>query len=300
MTISERKSGVIIVTHGRPDQVKTYQTLKRSGYKGRVILLVDDEDKTLPRYRERYGAEVHVFSKSAAASITDAGINNGDRRSVVFARNVCWSVARQHGLTHFVVLDDDYGSFQLRFLPDKTYGCVILRTAVNDVFNIMYDFLDSTQVSCVAWSQGGDHIGGDRDIETIRKVMNSFFCRTDRPFKYAGILNDDVNTYCTLGSRGHVFLTFLQAQLNQTQTQQNAGGLTELYLDTGTYVKSFFTTMMCPSFAEVSAMGDGRSGNYRLHHLVRWRNAAPKIISEMHRKASAHSTNTGVKRDKRK
>lgn len=67
----------------------------------------------------------------------------------------------------------------------------------------------------------------------------------------------------------------------QLQTQSNAGGLTEFYLETGTYVKSFYTVIFNPSAVQVRMMGNTHQ---RLHHHVIWENAVPKIIRERYRK----------------
>ena len=69
--------------------------------------------------------------------------------------------------------------------------------------------------------------------------------------------------------------------INQPITQTNSGGLTEFYLDGGTYLKSFYTVIFSPSCTKVSLMG---SVNPRLHHKVSWNNAVPKIISENYKK----------------
>ena len=65
--------------------------------------------------------------------------------------------------------------------------------------------------------------------------------------------------------------------LNQQDTQQNSGGLTESSLSLGTYAKSFYTVMCSPSAVKVSEMG---CGHRRLHHLVYWEYCVPKIISD--------------------
>ena len=41
-----------ILTHGRPDKVYTIKSLRDSGYTGKVFLVVDDKDKTLPEYKK--------------------------------------------------------------------------------------------------------------------------------------------------------------------------------------------------------------------------------------------------------
>jgi hypothetical protein len=114
--------------------------------------------------------------------------------------------------------------------------------------------------------------------------MNSFICSTARPFSFIGRVNEDVNTYTTIGRTGGIFFTVLQAKLVQKQTQSNSGGMTELYLDSGTYVKSFYSVMYCPSSVKVGVMGDPRSGHVRLHHAIDWTRTAPLILREEHRK----------------
>lgn len=111
--------------------------------------------------------------------------------------------------------------------------------------------------------------------------MNAFFCKTDRPFKFFGRINEDVNAYVKLGSEGKLFMTLTAIGLVQTETQQSAGGLTDAYLELGTYVKSFYSVMYCPSCVRVGAMGNK---DYRLHHQISWRNAVPKILDEKWRK----------------
>ena len=156
----------------------------------------------------------------------------------------------------------------------------------------MLDFLRETPCLSVCFSQGGDHIGGGGNTSnkngpsTKRKAMNGFMCATDRPFKFYGRINEDATCYHTLGRRGAVFLTLMQAQLNQMQTQANSGGLTEIYVDAGTYYKSFLTVMWEPSCVKVAAMGDpSKCGHFRLHHMPTWRHAVPCIVPERYRKA---------------
>lgn len=52
----------IIISHGRPE-CSTVKVLRECGYTGEIYIVVDDEDKTLPDYIEKYGADVHVFHK---------------------------------------------------------------------------------------------------------------------------------------------------------------------------------------------------------------------------------------------
>lgn len=95
-----------------------------------------------------------------------------------------------------------------------------------------------------------------------------------------GTLNEDVNIYTYLGSQGKLFLTVLDLAINQLQTQSNTGGITETYLDVGTYIKSFYSVMIMPSAVKIGMMGNC---NMRIHHKIKWNNCVPKIINEKYK-----------------
>ena len=288
MAMKNKAFGAFILTHGRPDRVFTYETMREAGYTGPIWIVIDDEDKTAPEYRKRFGDQVLVFSKAEIAKRFDEADNFYDRRSIVYARNACFDLAEQVGCRDFIQLDDDYTGFFYRFDADHFYGGWAVRS-MDALCDAMTAYLDRIPALTIAFSQGGDHIGGGeshglRAIRAKRKAMNTFFCRTDRRFDFVGRINEDVNTYVGAGRRGDLLLTLMSVQVNQMQTQSNAGGMTELYLDSGTYIKTFYTVMMAPSCVKVSTMG---RVNRRIHHRVRWRSAVPMILREEHRKAEA-------------
>ncbi len=280
-----RSFAAFILSHGRPHDVVTFTSLRDAGYTGRIILLVDNEDKYAPIYCEKFGAEnVIVFDKTVIAQTFDTGDNTSERLAIVFARNASFSIARDLGLDYFIQLDDDYKDFGYR---TKNKG-VLLGSPVRSmdaVFDAMLDFLDDSGVLTVAFSQGGDHLGGASTFDKLkvkRKAMNSFFFKTTNGIDFVGRLNEDVNTYVTQGARGLIFLTLLRLQLVQGKTQHTPGGMSAVYLDTGTYLKSFYTVMMAPSCTTIVMMGQTHR---RLHHRIQWNNAVPKIIAPMYCKA---------------
>lgn len=42
----------LILTHGRPDNVHTVKTLRKCGYTGDIIIVLDNEDPKIDRYRK--------------------------------------------------------------------------------------------------------------------------------------------------------------------------------------------------------------------------------------------------------
>ena len=275
-----------ILTHGRADNVKTYKTLKKYGYTGRIYLVVDNEDKSIDKYIQNFGQEnVKIFDKKAIADKIDEANNFDNRKVIVHARNACFEIAKELNITYFIQLDDDYTSFRYRFV-DK-YITTGNTKNLDFYFDIYLKFFISTNCKSIAFAQGGDFIGGEscgmisNYKQNSRKCMNSFFCSTEREFQFLGSINEDVNTYTTLASRGDLFLTLPFIGLEQAATQSQKGGMTDIYNSSGTYIKSFTSVLMHPSSVSVNMMG---FTNNRLHHRVKWINTTPMIIDKKHKK----------------
>lgn len=274
-----------ILTHGRPNKVITWETLKKSGYTGRIFLILDSQDKTIEEYKSRFGSEnVIVFDKKDYVGTFDVGDSSKENRGVIYARNASFEIAKDLGLDYYVQLDDDYTDFLYRFVEDKKFRSTHIKS-FDEVAESIIEFLDTTGAITVAMAQGGDFMGGlegDKFRKGIlRKAMNSMFFRVDRPTTFIGRINEDVNAYVVYGAQGQLFLTVTNLQLNQVQTQKSSGGMTELYLDNGTYVKSFYSVMLAPSCVTVKTMG---RTDRRYHHSIKWNNAVPMIISSKYKK----------------
>lgn len=277
------KFAIFIISHGRCDNIKTLKTLQSTDYKGKVYIVIDDQDKTKDKYLDKYGSNCIVFNKKEIAKTTDQGDNFNNLRTTTHARNACFDIANNLGLDNFLVFDDDYTSLRFRFDNNFEYidGCKKIKS-FNKVIYSAIKFLNETPLICFAFAQGGDFIGGKenryaKEIYPIRKIMNSFFCSTKKPFKFFSRLNEDVNTYITLGSRGNLFITSSQCSIEQVQTQASKGGMTEAYLDNGTYVKSFYSVMYQPSSVKIMFLN---TSNKRIHHSISHGNTYPLIVSE--------------------
>jgi hypothetical protein len=280
---------VFILTHGRADNVMTYKTLRKCGYTGKIYLLIDDMDSQIDKYKANYGDEVIVFDKQKAIDMTDSGDNQKKHNSVVYARNYNFVVAKELGIDYFLQLDDDYSELKFTFAENGEYQPRGIKKDFDKVCDLFVQYLKQSKIKCIAFAQSGDFIGGEgsniiskfRKCEILRKIMNAFFFATDNPVKFMGRINEDVNLYTANGLKGDVFITHPAVRLQQIETQSNSGGLTEIYLDLGTYCKSFYSVMYAPSCVKVNAMG---VNSRRIHHRVNWNAAVPKIINQSHKK----------------
>lgn len=280
-----RKAAVFILSHGRAGRVYTVKTLRKCGYTGEIYIVLDDADKEIAAYQAEFGYDKCViFSKDAMKGTFDIGDNGGNDKVVVYARNAMWKIAQDLGYRYFVVLDDDYTSFDFRYEGDGKLKKTTMRS-LDEIFEASFQFLDDSGALTVCFAQAGDFIGGVNGgnfrKQIWRKAMNVWFMDTTKPFQFLGRINEDTTTYTVLGARGELFFTFAAATCVQKLTQTNKGGLTEIYTQEGTWLKSFYTVMMAPSCVKVAMMGDS---HMRLHHNIRWNNAVPKILNECYKK----------------
>lgn len=275
---------VFIISYDRPDNVRTINTLKKHGYTGDWYIVVDHKDDKTDYQNEHGDERVLYLDKDDALPKLDRADNFDHRNCNVYARQQMWDLADELGYDYFMVLDDDYTTFEFRFGGNFEYG---LRDGVEDLDRIIdasIKYLDTAGLDTLCTSQGGDWIGGATAhiadggrVSTKRKAMNSFLCKTDRSFDFRGTINEDVNTYVRAAQLGKIFLTHNIVSLEQERTQQEDGGLTDIYKSEGTYVKSFYTILYSPSSVTLSKMGES---NYRIHHRVDWRKSVPKIVPE--------------------
>jgi len=273
---------VFIISHNRAGNVATYDALDRYNYTGDRYIVIDDEDD-IQDYTDEYSEDTVIYlSNEGALPETDRGDNFEKHDTPLYTRNQLWDLADELGYEYFLVLDDDYTNIQYRFDNEFNYNPSTTRD-FDAYVQPAIDYLEKAGIDTLCMAQGGDFIGGSeaglaQAVQTKRKAMNSFLCKTDRPFKFRGTMNDDVNTYVRAAQYGKLFLTANLMSIEQGSTQQNEGGITDLYKAEGTYMKSFYTILYSPSCTSLRELS-GRSAD-RIHHSISWRNAVPKIVPE--------------------
>lgn len=289
--------GIFILTHGRANAVYTMNgVLKPGNYTGKWYMVLDNEDDQREAYEKKYGKEhVVVFDKNAVDAWTDTADNFHEHRAIIYARNQSFYIAQSLGLKYFLMLDDDYTGLHHRF-PDHGQLKAKKVTQLDRLCEDMIEFMEASGALTVAFCQAGDFIGGLEGKRwgehVIRKAMNSFFCRSDRPFQFVGTMNEDVTMYTTLGSRGELIMSITDCAIIQRATQGTAGGMSEAYADGGTYLKSFYSVMSMPSAVKVEMLN---SAHKRIHHKIDWTKCVPKILNEKYRKeADAHEQHEPV------
>lgn len=277
---------IFILSHGRPNKIKTLKELKKCNYTGKWYIIIDNEDKTANEYYKLFDKEhIIMFDKQKKSLEFDTcDMKSRSRNSVVYARNYCFDIAKELGIKYFLELDDDYREFRCKEEKNGKLSTLYIND-MDSIINEVLEFLEKSGALTVAFAQTGDYIGGLNSAifhkRLLRKSMNSFFCKTDRKFDFIGRINEDVNTYVWMATRGELMFTIADVVLNQGDTQQRKGGMSELYLESGTYIKSFYSVIVNPSCVKIKTMG---VNHQRIHHAIDWEHCCPKILSDKWKK----------------
>ena len=275
---------VFILSYKRPDRVDTLKTLRKQGFSGKIYIVVGEDDPLKKEYIRKFGDDMIVSFDKRNYEWVDLADNEFDRvNTVVFARNAVYDIAKKLGYEYFIVLDDDYIGFHWMIDSLFRYKRIKIKN-LDKVFDVCWRFYKNTNIDILSFAQDGDFIGGrvqlldllfGDDVIWRRKAMQIYFCSVNRRVEFIGRMNDDVNTYVYWGSRGKIFMTIWIISIHQRMTQQNRGGLTDMYKENGTYWKSFTTILYNPRGVKISLLGRRWK---RVHHFVLWKNVVPLIL----------------------
>ena len=153
------------------------------------------------------------------------------------------------GYKFHLQLDDDIHGFQIRYVDGDALKCKNIRN-MDVIFDAMCDYMESTPITSLSFSIPAYHVGGQNNRawkqQMIPRTMTTFLMREDDIQYFHMRMNDDITTSALNGMRGKLYYTYMPLMLSVDGTQKQAGGMTEIYVDNGTYRKSFYTVMCLP------------------------------------------------------
>lgn len=251
--------GMFILSHGRAGNVLTFDTLRRCGYTGKIFIVIDDQDEQQEDYKKEYGDCVIVFDKREWAEKTDTIKATCDLRSVVFARNACYEIAKQLNMRYFCEFDDDLEEIRIRYLSDnKLRGKRV--EDFDSIVDCMISFMESDNRICsLSFGLDFDYIGGKNgqyQKKLERMCFGFYFLRVDNPVPFIGITCEDMNAALKVCDSGNIMFRVFDIMAYSPERTTNEGGNFSLYNSMTKYVRNFYPVIVCPSGIKIKPNHD--------------------------------------------
>lgn len=155
---------IFINTHGRVNNQKTYETLRRCGYTGKIYLVIDNEDNS------DYSSYGHfVFDKQSYMKLTDSGTNHPRKNVQLYARNACEDFAKQLKLDSFVMCDDDISQFRFRIVESEKLKSYNITKNFDKIIEAYNEYLLDANISAISTGMPQMYFSGANINETLHK-----------------------------------------------------------------------------------------------------------------------------------
>ena len=271
----------VILCWKRPNALHTLKYLKNINYNGRILFAIDNDDPTKEDYikvANDYNIEYFTFTKDT--TVSDQMYNQKLKSGAVCTRKIVENVIRKKKIKYFCVLDDDYVQFMY---PNRKR---VTSSTLENLINIYCEILnDIPFVYVMSLAQNGETIAGTEEFyrksKLKLKAMNYWFCSTDKPVEYAGIMNDDVNAGIYLNKSGHFSIQYAGCIIQQAQ--QSSGGMKDVYAaNSAMYQKAMFSVLIAPSFVKLTYLRNysGNTETRRIYHNINRKYAYPYVVEE--------------------
>lgn len=248
-----------------------------------ISIVIGTDDPIIEKYKRNYKDNLLIFEKDDIN--VDLMNNFNEKKFPIFAREFVYTHAKKQGVTHYIILEEDYSDFSLRYI--KNNKLMTKKMDINKYFVMLLKLTDKFKNKIhIGLSQGGDYIGGAQNADIKRgyrlKLMNSYFININYPIHFKGSINDDVNTAILLPiTVGGLPYTIMGLSLTQKETQSNGTALKDIYEKYSTYTKSMYTVLLYPASVTVTLL---RINHPRIHHNIHTNQVYPKLLDEKYKK----------------
>ena len=273
---------IYIISKGRP-QCSTAKVLKKLNYPSWFIVC-GTNDETLSEYVDKWGKDrVIVFDWKKEIETTDTLDNFGFESMPSGAtpvRNATIRISKERGESRHWQLDDDYTAFGKFDCQQNKY--IAIKDG-QELFNEMLaiaNFGHKTGLPNVGFSLSSE-VRPEKVYGFAPRVFNAHNMISD-PEKaqfWRGRMNDDLINAIEVNRRGLREFSFRFLSVNMKPSQQESGGLTDIYREEGTVRKTAYAVLIAPNAVRLVI----KFGRY--HHRVNWQLLKPCILNERYRKA---------------
>lgn len=271
---------VFIISHERAETITTYDLLKKSGFTGKIYVVVDDMDTQIDKYKQKFKESLLIFSKEDVMKRCDPVDNFKIYTSALYPRLYCWEKAKELGYDIFVVCDDDITGFNIRYVK----GEKLSHKKVNDmdkIIELLDKFMRKTHIAAIGPFFANGLFGGKNGIFREGLVPSPFQFKMintscDGVEKWRGTRNED-GIFCadnwSIGNPDFAITNFV---FNSKERGEGSGGLNEDYIAITKWILDSYLYITHPGGYTLNDGGITKVTN----------NLYPKILPEKWRKKS--------------
>lgn len=273
---------IYIISKGRP-QCRTAQTLQQLNYPGKWYIVCGVNDERLNEYIQRWGKRVITFNWYEESKHTNYLDNFGleDLPSGACpVRNAVRKISEKRGEIRHWQFDDDYMAFQrYNYHTGKNEHLTDGRVLFSAMYRIA-EFGYRASLNNVGFCQSTFEGEPGKRHRKANRIYNAHNLPTDKKLfvPWVGRLNDDTINAVNTWRLGGAEISLKYVQMVMMPTQQENGGLTDIYQNVGTVRKTAYAILAAPGCTTLVE----KFGRY--HHRINWRFLTPKLISDSYRK----------------
>jgi hypothetical protein len=277
---------VMICTHGRPNAQHTLKTLRDCGYTGKIILIVDDEDDTLPELMMKtFGeAEIVEFNKQMWIDTSDTGTNENQRKCILYAKNFCEDLAKDRQLDAFVIADDDIFNLRYRYPEDGKLKSLKITKDMDKVIEAYVEYMLSADIVATGFGFTQFYFSGENSFSPenflkYRVPYNFVFRNAKYKIDWMSWFGEDIITAVMYNKRGYFMQDFPFVQQEIKPLAKEAGGMKDTYDNNSDIRLAMQNIMYLPS--ELKAF------KYRGKYMasIKRDKAFPMLISSSYKKS---------------
>lgn len=274
--------GAIILSYGRVKELPTLNALRKSGYDGKLYILIDNKDKQIDWYRDRYGDKVRFFSKEMIRQSIDVGDNDTNNNAAILARWAALGLARDEGLEYAMIMDDDIINFVISLTDNNEYvHKTFVITNINRWIVEETKWLRKLNAKAVGFDTCGQLIGGMKAGEIRqfwrRRIAQAYLIDCLKEIDFRGRSQEDLTACVLEAMRGGLLVSIGAARITTKAVESMAGGMTNAYKDMGQAAKNLYPVLYCPSAMKCFLIKNAAMG-VRTHVKVVHEKAYPKLI----------------------
>lgn len=275
---------IFICTHGRPDRQHTYDTLKRAGYTGKIVFVVDDEDDSVSELRKNFPDDIIMrFCKQYILEKSPTVSQIPNRKTILYAKNACEEFAQAMKLDSFVIADDDITNFRYRYIENesvKSSDCISQFDKIIDIYN---EFMLSNNLIAVGFGIAQYYFSGvDCMTENLwkwRVPYNFVFRNASKEILWQSDYGEDIVTAITYADKGEYMMCCPNVQQTIKPLGKMDDGMAEVYRSISSFKLAEYGFVYHPS---------AEPPKYYKDHWMSWikrDNAFPKLISSNYKKS---------------